>query len=89
MKFTEKTIKRLAEIGIKPTIYVPGQYCCCSSDYEVYVYDEWILINDRQLIAIETKGDWKNKEKHTLRYETLKALKLAEQAEKIIKENGK
>lgn len=78
--FTEKTIKRLAEIGIKPTGN-KGQYC--DKTLAVFVND------DEDKASIQVSICHRTFNHHTLRYETLKALKLAEQAEEIIKENGK
>ena len=84
--FTEKTIKRLAEIGIKPTRN-KGQYC--DKTLAVFVNDNEDKTSIQVGIYHRTFNPLKRFVHHTLRYETLKALKLAEQAEEIIKENGK
>lgn len=87
MKFTEKTIHQLEEIGLVPEV-VFEQGPLRSTDYHkgfVHVVETGgscaIKINVYYMGKITTN--------HTIRYETLKALKLAEQAEEIIKENGK
>ena len=88
MKFTEKTIKRLAEIGIKPS-GLPTQFC--NKDCNVWVYESTKGDESEACVSISIY----RYPSHpflcgkSLRQVTEKALALAEQAEKIIKENGK
>ena len=84
--FTEKTIKRLAEIGIKPTGN-KGQYC--DKTIAVFVNDDEDETSIQVSIYHRAVNPLKSFVHHTLRCETLRALALAEQAEEIIKENGK
>lgn len=83
MKFTEKTIKRLAEIGITESKY-EGQYF--DKGATVIVTENSTGPNYVAISVLRHEG---GADKHTLRYMVKRALKLAEQAEKIIKENGK
>jgi hypothetical protein len=87
--FTEKTIKRLADMGFDSSVVVEqGQF------RETEYSKGWVhIFETNNTCSIEISVYYREKpqflENHTLRYETLKALKLAEQAEEIIKENGK
>ena len=90
--FTEKTIKRLAEIGIKPTGN-KGQYCDKTLAVFVYENTEPTYIRDLvtcvSITAYHYPFDRLAYRGHTLRYIAMQSLKLAERAEEIIKENGK
>ena len=83
MKFTEKTIKRLAEIGFNRT-NVKRQYV--NNEHTV-----WIDLSSRASVSISIFDFFTgaNADCDSLRVRAMNAITVAEQAEKIIKENGK
>lgn len=84
MKFTEKTIKRLEEIGITTETFSDVYE---NKDHTVYAEE---LGDGTFLVDIDVRTFIPTKTKEsTIRERTEKAIALAEQAEKIIKENGK
>lgn len=91
MKFTEKTIKKLAELGFKQSktqglFFYTDPKTGLSEPLVIWCYRKSYFFDPEISFTVSRCagiGD------HTLRYTAKKLLNVSEKAERIIKENGK